>query len=323
LTKERVQQPALSAKSGFHHQAFFYAGETDFLAGVVPFISRGVANGESVMVAVPADRIRLLREALGETSADIQFIDMGELGRNPGRVISVWSAFLANPPAAAGGWRGVGEPITAGLNAARLVEAQIHEHLLNHAFDEGVGWELLCSYDSQALDHACIEEAGRSHPLINHAGTSWSGPDFQLAELGALLEDPLPQPPGDASEFFFAPPLRMLREWISQRLVEMGMAASQSNDLVLAVSEVASNSVLHGGGHGSLLTWREEQEVVCEIRDSGRLTNALVGRVPPDPDQGRGRGLWLTNWLCDLVQLRSYSTGTVVRLYKSLTGFAL
>jgi hypothetical protein len=40
-----------------------------------------------------------------------------------------------------------------------------------------------------------------------------------------------------------------------------------------------------------------------------------VGRTPPSPDQRAGRGLWLANQLCDLVQIRSTEAGTVVRLH--------
>jgi anti-sigma regulatory factor (Ser/Thr protein kinase) len=35
--------------------------------------------------------------------------------------------------------------------------------------------------------------------------------------------------------------------------------------------------------------------------------------MPPLSDEG-GRGLWLANQLCDLVQIRSGENGTVVRL---------
>jgi hypothetical protein len=39
------------------------------------------------------------------------------------------------------------------------------------------------------------------------------------------------------------------------------------------------------------------------------------GRGKPTADRGSGFGLWLANQLCDLVQIRSFSTGSVVRLH--------
>jgi anti-sigma regulatory factor (Ser/Thr protein kinase) len=40
-----------------------------------------------------------------------------------------------------------------------------------------------------------------------------------------------------------------------------------------------------------------------------------VGRARPTFDQESGRGLWMVNQLCDLVQIRSSPADTVVRLH--------
>ncbi len=76
-----------------------------------------------------------------------------------------------------------------------------------------------------------------------------------------------------------------------------------------------SNSLRHADGARQILTWTNGTTVVCEVRDDGWVTDAMVGRLPPAPDQVGGRGLWIVNQLCDLVQLRSSATGTVVRLH--------
>ena len=44
----------------------------------------------------------------------------------------------------------------------------------------------------------------------------------------------------------------------------------------------------------------------------------LVGRVKPVPTQVGGRGLWLANQFCDLVQIRSGDDGTAVRLQMAI-----
>jgi anti-sigma regulatory factor (Ser/Thr protein kinase) len=54
---------------------------------------------------------------------------------------------------------------------------------------------------------------------------------------------------------------------------------------------------------------------VCEIRDDGRIGDPLIDRRRPHADQRGGRGLWIANQLCDLVQLRSLPTGGVARLH--------
>ena len=82
------------------------------------------------------------------------------------------------------------------------------------------------------------------------------------------------------------------------------------------MDEVASNSVTHGGGGGTLRVWLEEDTLVCEVRDRGIIDVPLAGRERPEPGQLGGYGLWLANLLCDLVQVRSFPDGSVVRLHK-------
>jgi anti-sigma regulatory factor (Ser/Thr protein kinase) len=94
----------------------------------------------------------------------------------------------------------------------------------------------------------------------------------------------------------------------------VGVAEDRARDLLVAVNEIATNSVRHGGGSGLLLLWHEPGELVCEVSDGGRIQAPLAGRQRPDGLQLGGYGLWLANQLCDLVQVRAYPTGGVVRL---------
>ena len=87
---------------------------------------------------------------------------------------------------------------------------------------------------------------------------------------------------------------------------------------MLAVNELATNSLCHGGGVGTLQMWTEADTLLCEVHDRGHITEPLVGRIAPEPKQPTGRGLWVVNHLCDLVQIRSTPTGSVVRVHMRL-----
>jgi hypothetical protein len=49
------------------------------------------------------------------------------------------------------------------------------------------------------------------------------------------------------------------------------------------------------------------------------IDDPLAGRERPAGLHDGGRGLWMVNHLCDLVQVRSSPAGTVVRLRLDLT----
>ena len=87
--------------------------------------------------------------------------------------------------------------------------------------------------------------------------------------------------------------------------------------MVQSVSEIATNSVRHGGGQGEHRAWRDGGSLVCEVSDAGHITSPLAGRLPPARDGGAGGGLWLANQLCDLVQICSSPSGTAIRLRRS------
>ncbi len=65
----------------------------------------------------------------------------------------------------------------------------------------------------------------------------------------------------------------------------------------MAATEVAANSIRHGGGQGVFRTWREDHRLVCEFRDIGYISDPLAGRSRPTSSQRGGRGLWLVHQL--------------------------
>lgn len=123
----------------------------------------------------------------------------------------------------------------------------------------------------------------------------------------------------DAVEMrFTARELMGVRRFVSS-YAEVSLGKARTHDLVLAVNELATNSVRHGGGEGTLRMWTQRDVLVCEIRDAGHIADPLAGQTPPTPDQPSGRGLWVVNSLADLMQIQSSSTGTVVRVHMRLT----
>jgi anti-sigma regulatory factor (Ser/Thr protein kinase) len=97
-----------------------------------------------------------------------------------------------------------------------------------------------------------------------------------------------------------------------------GLPDDRVIDFVIAVGEVAGNTVRHAKSPGTMEIWSDEREIVCEIRDRGVIADPLAGSQPPAPDADGGHGLWLVHQVCDQVDLQSDKNGTVIRLHMFL-----
>jgi anti-sigma regulatory factor (Ser/Thr protein kinase) len=305
-------------ENAFRHEALFYDGEDGFLRGTLPFVTAALDAGEPVLVAVRRERAAALRHALADAARQVRFVDMEELGRNPARIIPAWREFLSEHADGDQPVRGVGEPVWPGRSEAELDECERHESLLNVAFTYGPAWSLLCPYDLGELEPEQVSAARVTHPAVTHEGVSRRSEAYRpLHRAPSAFTGPLAEPPRDRDELAFTfRGLGAVRRLVWARSQHAGLVGEASEDLVLAVNELVTNSVQYGGGGGTLRIWSNGDELVCDVRDRGYIEDPLVGRIAPPLDQHGGRGLWLVNHLCDLVQIRSTPNGTVVRVHK-------
>lgn len=302
----------------FRHEALFYSGPDEFIQRSAAFIEAGLSAREPVLVLVVDSKVQSLRDALGTETADqVRWGDMAEIGRNPGRIISVWRQFV-DEHATFGRVRGIGEPIWRGRTSEELVESQRHESLINLAFTGSPGW-FLCPYDLNSLDPTVIDEAYRSHPFVTAGGVPGSSDTYRtLDEIGRPFDDPLIEPAAEQDRMTLTPTgLSEMRKIVSRRALEFGIARDRVQDFVLAVNEVATNGLTHGKGRAVLRLWTTPAELVCEVSDEGAMDVPLAGQERPTAGGDSGYGLWMANQLSDLVQLRSFPTGSVVRLHIS------
>ncbi|MEV6843581.1 sensor histidine kinase [Actinoplanes sp. NPDC051411] len=300
----------------FTHPALLYRDDDEYLAGTVPFIREGLAAGEPVAVAVPAGNLALIRDALGADAERILLRDMMVAGRNPGRIIpTVLLAFANAHPGRR--VRLIGEPIWAGRSATEYPACAQHEALINAAFT-GRPATILCPYNTRLLDPAWIEDAYKTHPIMIDAEGGFDSIHYdEPVAVAAAFNLPLPDPPPHAAtvtvDVFALPAVRRM---VAEHAHRAGLPPQRTTDLVLAVNELTTNTVRHGGGTGKLALWTDDDQLVCQLADNGRLTDPLAGRIPVPPDAlGGGRGLLLVNQLCDLVRVHTTSGGTTIRAY--------
>jgi anti-sigma regulatory factor (Ser/Thr protein kinase) len=108
--------------------------------------------------------------------------------------------------------------------------------------------------------------------------------------------------------------LHDVRALVAAAATAAGLSPRRTNDLVVAASELAANSILHGGGRGLASVWGGGGAIFVDVADAGTIIDPTVGRVRPGPTSEDGRGLYIANQLCDEVSIDSSTTGTRIRL---------
>jgi anti-sigma regulatory factor (Ser/Thr protein kinase) len=117
--------------------------------------------------------------------------------------------------------------------------------------------------------------------------------------------------------FAYTTNLSEVRALAEKHARRAGLPDARITDFVIAVSEVAGNTVRHARSPGSMEIWCDAGELICEIRDAGVITDSRAGRAHPPLGSG-GLGLWLVRQVCDRVDLHSDTNGTVIRLHMLL-----
>ncbi|MGW0431329.1 ATP-binding protein [Micromonospora sp. NPDC003197] len=139
-----------------------------------------------------------------------------------------------------------------------------------------------------------------------------------MADKEPLAPDTVPSLglPVLVAEAFDGAEVTGLRHAVASYAEESGLAGQRLDDFVLAVNELITNAVRHGGGRGWLRLWREDSTVRCEVTDSGEGidTDQLGQRTRPAPDTAGGRGLWLARQLSDDMVVSTGARGTTVRI---------
>lgn len=302
------------ARQSYRHEAFLWRTRSDYVEGIVPFIRDGVEGGEAVLAVLLPEHAAWVAAELGPAAEQVRFVDMLELGHNPARIIPAWLEFLETSCGPGRPARGVGEPIWPGRSAAEVRECQLHEALLNLAVDPELPFWLLCPYDAAHLEADVMTEAGRSHPALVTA-TSYEGSGLYRGHehARALFTAELPRPPADAEKVSVT--VTNLADATEQ--VTLQAASRLWSDQVVTLSVVvrglAEDGLRRGAPGVDVQLWEEPSGLVCQVSDATVIEDFLVGRrLVPYLEQD---SVWAANQACDLVQVRSGTDGTTVRLH--------
>lgn len=305
------------APGGFRHEALLYRDIPGYLAAVRAMIGAAQGRTEPVLIAIPGPPGQQLRAELG-TATGVEFADLAGLGRNPARVTSALLAFTAAHP----GRRVhcISERVWLARSAAEVREAARNEALTNLAL-AGTQATIVCPYNTAELRPAVLDDACRTHPVTSghpappHSAT-YQGPAF----IPPASARPLRPPPHRVPRLSYDTDLGPVREYVARQARGGGLDSERTAELVLSASEIAANTLRHTRRPGTVSAWPTRDEFLCQIQDSGQITDPLAGLHPPSLDRLGGQGLWVVNSVCDLVEVRTGRRGTTIRLHMWLRG---
>jgi anti-sigma regulatory factor (Ser/Thr protein kinase) len=202
-----------------------------------------------------------------------------------------------------------------GRTEDELVACIEDEALANGAL-EGYQATGLCLYDAARLDDDVLADARATHPLLWRCGAPHRSAEYAPDEVLERCNRPLPAKPGAVTYMVRkSADLRPVRSFAVNYAGWVGLSQDCIEDLQLIATELASNSLMYTDGACRLAFWRDDEHLVCEARDTGRLDDPLVGRLDPGPSGPASRGLFLVNAISDLVRMHTTSTGTTIQAY--------
>lgn len=306
--------------AGGTHQALLYSSPEEFLRSAVPFLIAGRMPDDRALAITSDANADALRAALGGQAGEVEFLPAAEWYQIPARTLGAYHR-LAQTQARRGGRLRVLSELPWDWPAACTTEWQRHEALVNVALTHPPV-RLLCPYDERRLDPSVLTAAACTHPTLLRAGRAVASEHY-LDPVGyaAAHAPPLgpPAPAGALTLTFGASRVAAIRQAALHWGTAAGLDDEMARDWLVAVHEVTSNAVEHGGGGGTVRFWTTgvppAGQLVCEVTSAREVSDVLAGYSPPGPTQERGRGLWLARQICDLVAIRSGPAGATVRLW--------
>jgi anti-sigma regulatory factor (Ser/Thr protein kinase) len=297
------------------HDALLYGTDEALMDTLVPWLREGLEREDAAVVAATAPHIDQFRDALGADESSVSFVSSDDLYVHPAQTIASWQRMLSETADSGVAFTRIVGEVQFGATTDLQTSWTRYESALNAVFEHSPAW-IVCPYDTRTLPSDVIDRAWRTHPTIwsatRHKSDRYEVPARLLREIvepGRAVTGP------PSLELFIDDQLSDLRESVRALANEADLPKARVEELVLAVTELAGNTVRHAGGGGRLALWITPEGIVCEVTDrGGGVQDPLAGLVPPKPSASAGMGLWIARQLSDSFAIGSDDEGTTVRI---------
>lgn len=307
----------------FLHEAAVYDSDDDLVDVVAPCLEASAAADDPSVVVLNEHEVDVVRDVLGRVG-NVHFLPGLTASDRPaaviGRLTATFDRLVARGAERVCFVNSVPHPgVGAAWDGWRRYEAAA-----NVLFRD-LPVRAICLYDRRATPADVLLDVERTHPrLATHAGDGHAGADIRgdhpgyldpAAFLLSLAPEHDPLEAASPVVEVIEPTTAAARRVVREAAAGAGLLRAQVDELIIAVSEVVTNAMLHGLPPVTMKVWSSSDRVVLTVHDHGRgPSDPYVGLVPPSragTGQG-GYGLWIVDQLVPVSYVRH--DGFTVRL---------
>lgn len=302
---------------GFAHVAVLYESDEQLRDLLSPHLAEALHRREQILAVISEAAQRVLRKAMGEAADRIDWGGPGLSSNRLGRVFGAFGDYLAQQCRAGVPTRVIGEP-SSDISPDRLSQYLRYVSMATEVYARYRS-PMLFLWDERRYSPEVLAQIRAIHPqLLKSNGTivnsEYRAPtDFLTASATsapAVPADPDLDVPLESADSL-AELRRRLRSWGAATTLN----DTDTDDIVIAVDEIATNALEHGDPPARVRAWSTADAVFIRVDDHGR--NGIpqtAGYVRPPTSARRGRGIWMARHLADVLTTHNSPAGTTVAL---------
>lgn len=304
------------------HDGLFYSSDQQLLRFAVPFLRDGIAHDEAVLIVANYGTRALLEPAL-EGLGPVEFVSPPAVFRRTATAVRAYRDLVEKALArGAQRVRAISE-VDFGNTAHARAESVRFEAVANLALAAHPLWNV-CFYDVRRIPAELLSASSHAHPYLVTEDHRRPNPDYvppvellrRHSQVGPYTIEA--QRPDLEFRDLHAVGLSTVRRTIHNAASAGSvLPQGQIDDFLDAISEIASNALVHGAGPVSVRGWVTHQRLVCTITDRGSgFDDPLAGFLPAPMDglPVHGAGLWLARNFSDSLDFSTTADAFTARI---------
>jgi anti-sigma regulatory factor (Ser/Thr protein kinase) len=299
------------------HVGVLYTSDDELRDLLSPYLAEALRRREHLLMVISATAERVLRDALGGDADRIQWGGAGLTCNRLGRMFASFGDYLAERYRAGLPTRVIAEP-GSDISPTRLNQYLRYVSMACEIYG-AYGYPMLFLWDERRYSPEVLAHVRAVHPrLLGGDGMTINTEYREPIDYLTANATSAPAAPDDLdldvhleSADGLAELRRCLRSWGATTELSDG----DTDDIVIAVDEIATNALEHGQPPARVRGWSTADAVFVRVDDHGRIgIPATIGYVRPPTDARRGRGIWMARHLADVLTTHNSPTGTTVAL---------